>query len=206
MRVGEGGEDAAAAEVDDLGGRERRLVRPDAARDAVARDRERPGERQRRVERADDAVIEDHLGLMFDHVGLNVKDYQASRAFYETALAPLGWTVVAEWPVTRWSGSAMQSEPCSGSIEREPYGTGTHVAFTCDDRATVDAFHAAALAAGGRDNGPPGLRWYHENYYGAFILDPDGNNIEAVCHAATGLTVTTSRRTLSSPLVTTPFV
>jgi len=67
--------------------------------------------------------------------------------------------------------------------QREPYGTGTHVAFACDDRETVDAFHAAALAAGGTDNGAPGLReHYHPGYYGAFVLDPDGNNVEAVCH------------------------
>ena len=69
--------------------------------------------------------------------------------------------------------------------EREPFGTGTHVAFTCADRATVDAFHEAALAAGGIDNGAPGLReQYHPTYYGAFVHDLDGNNVEAVCHAA----------------------
>ena len=80
----------------------------------------------------------------------------------------------------RRRASARLLDPRSASRTR----TGTHVAFTCDDRATVDAFHAAALAAGGTDNGPPGLRWYHENYYGAFVLDPDGNNVEAVCHKA----------------------
>ncbi len=119
---------------------------------------------------------------MFDHVGLNVKDYPASRAFYETALAPLGWTVVMEWPEHNVAGFGVDGRPMLWLHEREPYGTGTHVAFTCDDRPTVDAFHAAAVAGGGTDNGPPGLRWYHENYYGAFVLDPDGNNVEAVCH------------------------
>ena len=119
---------------------------------------------------------------MFDHVGLNVKDYQASRAFYETALAPLGWTVIAEYPGHEVVGFGDADRAVFWLHQREPVGTGTHVAFTCDDRATVDAFHAAGIAAGGLDNGPPGLRWYHEHYYGAFILDPDGNNIEAVCH------------------------
>jgi catechol 2,3-dioxygenase-like lactoylglutathione lyase family enzyme len=120
---------------------------------------------------------------MFDHVGFNVKDYQASRAFYEGALAPLGWVAVAEWPDHGVVG--FGPEGGGGKLwlhEREPYGTGAHLAFSCDERATVDAFHAAGLAAGGLDNGPPGLRWYHENYYGAFVLDPDGNNVEAVCH------------------------
>ncbi|MBV8257267.1 MAG: VOC family protein [Actinobacteria bacterium] len=119
---------------------------------------------------------------MFDHVGLNVRDYAASRAFYEQALAPLGWTVAQEWPDHGVVGFAFDGHPAFWLHEREPYGTGTHVAFASPDRATVDAFHAAGLAAGGTDNGAPGLRWYHEDYYGAFVLDPDGNNVEAVCH------------------------
>jgi catechol 2,3-dioxygenase-like lactoylglutathione lyase family enzyme len=121
---------------------------------------------------------------MFDHVGLNVKNYQTSRAFYETLLASIGWSVVSEWPDHGVAGLGPEGRPMFWLHEREPYTTGTHVAFTCDDRATVDAFHAGGLAAGGTDNGPPGLRWYHENYYGAFVLDPDGNNLEAVCHRA----------------------
>lgn len=119
---------------------------------------------------------------MFDHVGLNVKDYGASRAFYETALAPLGWVVVREWPDHHVAGFGPPDNPVFWLHQREPYGTGTHIAFTCDDHAAVDAFHAAGLAGGGTDNGPPGPRWYHENYYGGFVLDPDGNNIEACCH------------------------
>jgi catechol 2,3-dioxygenase-like lactoylglutathione lyase family enzyme len=119
---------------------------------------------------------------MFDHVGLNVQDYRASRAFYETTLASVGWGVVMDWPDHGVVGFGPEGRPMFWLHEREPYGTGTHVAFTCDDRATVDAFHAAGLAAGGTDNGQPGVRWYHENYYGAFVLDPDGNNVEAVCH------------------------
>ena len=120
---------------------------------------------------------------MFDHVGVNVKDYHASRAFYEGALAVLGWTVVMEWPEHGVAGFGTEGRPMFWLHRREPFGTGTHIAFACDDRATVDAFHAAALAAGGADNGAPGLRWYHPTYYGAFVLDPDGNNVEAVCHA-----------------------
>jgi catechol 2,3-dioxygenase-like lactoylglutathione lyase family enzyme len=122
---------------------------------------------------------------MFDHVGLNVSDYGASRAFYERALAPLGYGIVMEFAEWRAVGFGRDGKPAFWLSEREPNGTGTHVAFTCDDRATVDAFHAAALAAGGTDNGPPGIReHYHPTYYGAFVLDPDGNNVEAVCHAA----------------------
>ncbi len=121
---------------------------------------------------------------MFDHVGLNVRDYQKSRAFYEQALAPLGYRVVMAFD--GWKGAGFgtsDDKPEFWIMEREPYGTATHVAFHCEDRATVDAFHAAALGAGGKDNGPPGIReHYHPTYYGAFVHDPDGNNVEAVCH------------------------
>ena len=120
---------------------------------------------------------------MFDHVGLNVRDYQASRAFYEQALAPLGYGVVMAFEEWSAAGFGTDDKPEFWVAQREPAGTGTHVAFQCEDRATVDAFHAAALAAGGTDNGPPGVReHYHPTYYGAFVHDPDGNNVEAVCH------------------------
>jgi len=120
---------------------------------------------------------------MFDHVGLNVRDYPASRAFYEGALAPLGYRVVMAFEEWKAAGFGTDDRPTFWISQREPYGTGTHVAFTCDDRATVDAVYAAALAAGGTDNGPPGIReHYHPTYYGAFVHDPDGNNVEAVCH------------------------
>ena len=119
---------------------------------------------------------------MFDHVGLNVRDYAASKAFYERALAPLGYQVVMDFPQWKAAGFGADDKPTFWLSEREPYGTGTHVAFACDDRETVGAVYDAALAAGGTDNGPPGPREYHEHYYGAFVLDPDGNNIEAVCH------------------------
>jgi len=119
---------------------------------------------------------------MFDHVGLNVKDYGASRRFYEEALRPLGYGVVMAFEHA--AGFGKDGKPAFWVVHREPFGTGTHVAFQCADRSTVDAFHAAALAAGGNDNGLPGLReQYHPTYYGAFVLDPDGNNVEAVCHA-----------------------
>ena len=120
---------------------------------------------------------------MFDHVGLNVRDYAASRAFYERALAPLGYGVVMDFDRWKAAGFGKDDKPELWIVEREPYGTGTHVALASPDRATVDAFHEAAVAAGGSDNGAPGLReQYHPTYYGAFVLDPDGNNVEAVCH------------------------
>lgn len=120
---------------------------------------------------------------MFDHVGLNVRDYAASRAFFEQALAPLGYRVVMAFDEWKAAGLGAGEKPEFWISQREPYGTGTHVAFACANHATVDAFHAAALAAGGIDNGAPGPReQYHPAYYGAFVHDLDGNNIEAVCH------------------------
>ena len=120
---------------------------------------------------------------MIDHVGLNVRDYPASRAFFEQTLAPLGYRVVMAFDEWKAAGFGTDEKPVFWIAEREPTGTGTHVAFVCPDRATVDAFHSAALAAGGIDNGLPGLReHYHPTYYGAFVHDLDGNNIEAVSH------------------------
>jgi catechol 2,3-dioxygenase-like lactoylglutathione lyase family enzyme len=112
------------------------------------------------------------------HVKLPVSDLAASRAFYTDALAPLGFELVYDGPRSLGWGPPPHEyfavELTSASV------LGVHVAFDAPDEATVDAFHAAALAAGGRDNGPPGLRPYGENYYAAFVLDPDGHNIEAV--------------------------
>jgi catechol 2,3-dioxygenase-like lactoylglutathione lyase family enzyme len=120
---------------------------------------------------------------MFDHVGVNVQDYAASRAFYEQALAPLGYRVAMAFEEHRACAFGTSEKPEFWVAQREPYGTGTHLAFTVGDRASVDAFHAAALAAGGTDNGAPGIReHYHPTYYAAFAIDPDGNNVEAVCH------------------------
>lgn len=119
---------------------------------------------------------------MFDHVGLNVSDLARSRAFYEQALAPLGIEVWMDIP-GHGVGFAAQGGPSFWLAARPPVTTGAHVALACAERGLVDAFHAAALAAGGVDNGAPGLRpHYHQHYYGAFALDPDGNNVEAVCH------------------------
>jgi len=119
-----------------------------------------------------------------DHVGLDVSDYVASRAFYEAALAPLGVRLMME-PAPNIGGFG-DDFPFFWIAQRDAGpDSGTHVAFRVEDRATVDAFHEAALAAGGRDNGGPGLREvYHPQYYGAFVFDPDGNNVEAVCHVA----------------------
>jgi catechol 2,3-dioxygenase-like lactoylglutathione lyase family enzyme len=123
---------------------------------------------------------------MLDHVAINVSDAGRSKAFYEQALAPLGYRPLME-PAPGTVGFFPKTP--SGAVgsfwihdTRTPVTAG-HLAFAAEDRATVDAFHAAALAAGGTDNGAPGLRsQYHENYYGAFVLDPDGVNVEAVCH------------------------
>ena len=126
---------------------------------------------------------------MLDHVGFAVADAERSRAFYEAALAPLGISLImtATPDQTEAGGTAYgfgsNGKPYFWIGDNERVGEGTHIAFATDTRAEVDAFYAAAMAAGGRDNGPPGLRpHYHPNYYGAFVRDPDGNNIEAVCH------------------------
>ena len=125
---------------------------------------------------------------MIDHLGLDVSDLDRSRRFYEAALAPLGLTVVAE--VANGAGGRVVMFGADGVPEfviakdRAP-GAGTHVAFRAATREQVDAFHAAALAAGGVDNGAPGLRdRYGPRYYAAFVLDPDGMNVEAVHHGA----------------------
>jgi len=118
---------------------------------------------------------------MLAHVAVNVTDLEAAKAFYVGALEPLGYRVVYEEPgVVAYLADAHGLD--FGIGQREPVG-GAHVAFHCDDRATVDRFYEAALAAGGRDNGAPGLRpQYNASYYAAYVLDPDGNNIEAVHH------------------------
>src|SRR5262245_34489161 len=117
---------------------------------------------------------------MLDHVSIGVTDIARSKTFYDAALRPLG--------IERLYA---EGDACGYGLNRKAFFwigprasvlTGTHIAFAATDRGIVDAFHAAALATGGRDNGAPGLRpRYHADYYGAFILDPDGHNIEAVC-------------------------
>ena len=126
---------------------------------------------------------------MLDHIGLSVADFARRRAFYAAALAPLGFGPVMD--VTReqtggyeGTGFGPPGRPQFWIGTGEQRGGRVHVAFVAADRAAVDAFHRAALAAGGADNGAPGLRpHYHPHYYGAFVFDPDGHNIEAVCHA-----------------------
>jgi catechol 2,3-dioxygenase-like lactoylglutathione lyase family enzyme len=117
------------------------------------------------------------------HVAVNVSDWARAKGFYEPALGLLGYRIVYEEEgVLAYFADDRGLD--FGIGRRDPVG-GAHVAFECDDRPSVDAFHAAALEAGGRDNGPPGLRpQYDANYYAAYVLDPDGNNIEAVCHHA----------------------
>jgi catechol 2,3-dioxygenase-like lactoylglutathione lyase family enzyme len=126
---------------------------------------------------------------MIDHVGFPVSDYARSKFFYEKALAPLGYALVMEVTAAQTeSGSPAAGFGIGGKPDFWIGGEGglskpLHVAIAANDRSAVDAFYRAALAAGGRDNGAPGLRpQYHPNYYGAFVLDPDGHNIEAVCH------------------------
>ena len=120
---------------------------------------------------------------MIDHTGVNVSDIARSKAFYRAALAPLGYEVVMEFE--QFAGLGVARKPDFWIGEGSPNVPPMHVAFRAETRAQVDAFYKAALGASGRDNGPPGLRpHYHADYYGAFVLDPDGHNIEAVCHRA----------------------
>jgi len=125
---------------------------------------------------------------MIDHIGFPVADYARSKAFYLKALAPLGYALVMEVQQdandSPAAGFGANGKPDfwiggEGALNRS-----VHIAVVARDRPSVDAFYRAALAAGGKDNGAPGLRpHYHPNYYGAFVLDPDGHNVEAVCHA-----------------------
>jgi catechol 2,3-dioxygenase-like lactoylglutathione lyase family enzyme len=119
---------------------------------------------------------------MFDHVVFGVSDYEASKAFFLKALEPLGVTVVSEGPLgVELCRPEGKSSLCIRRIEEK--ATHLHLAFTADNRQQVEDFYRAALAAGGIDNGAPGLRpKYHANYYAAFVIGPDGHNIEAVCH------------------------
>jgi catechol 2,3-dioxygenase-like lactoylglutathione lyase family enzyme len=129
---------------------------------------------------------------MFDHLGFDVSDFQRSRAFYDGALKPLRIAVLmggeagdgyAGYGKTQDSGDVQAGKPSFWIAQGARPTGGLHVAFVAGTRAEVDAFHAAAMAAGGKDNGGPGVRaQYHPTYYGAFVLDPDGVNVEAVCH------------------------
>jgi catechol 2,3-dioxygenase-like lactoylglutathione lyase family enzyme len=117
---------------------------------------------------------------MIDHIGVAITDLARSLAFYEGALAPLGYAVLMKWE--QFAGFGIGKKP-DFWIGVGPLVQPVHVAFRAKGRADVRAFYDAAIAAGGKDNGPPGIRaMYHPDYYGAFVLDPDGHNIEAVCH------------------------
>jgi catechol 2,3-dioxygenase-like lactoylglutathione lyase family enzyme len=118
---------------------------------------------------------------IYDHIGLKVQDLDAGVRFYSAALAPLGHALASR--DAAGAGFGPPGEPALWLTRvAAPAGAGAHVAFRAKDRAAVDRFHAAGLAAGGRDNGGPGLRAdYGPTYYAAFLLDPDGNNVEAVC-------------------------
>jgi catechol 2,3-dioxygenase-like lactoylglutathione lyase family enzyme len=119
--------------------------------------------------------------MILDHIGLSVADYEASKAFFAAALKPLDIALVME--VQGWAGFGRNERPQfwfgTGDGAQKPM----HIAFVAESRAQVRAFYDAALRAGAKDNGPPGIREiYHPNYYGAFVIGPDGHNVEAVCH------------------------
>jgi catechol 2,3-dioxygenase-like lactoylglutathione lyase family enzyme len=125
---------------------------------------------------------------MIDHIGIGCRDFAASRRFYEAALAPLGIAKMMEVTPEMTGGihgigMGAADHPFFWFSSGGARGPGVHVAFAADTRAQVDEFYRAAMANGGRDNGAPGIRpHYHPNYYGAFVFDPDGVNVEAVCH------------------------
>jgi catechol 2,3-dioxygenase-like lactoylglutathione lyase family enzyme len=122
---------------------------------------------------------------MFDHIGIGATDLKASRAFFLQALAPLGVAIAMEGPYGVGLGKAGKPSLWISPTTDKP--AALHLAFAASTRKDVDAFYAAAMAAGGNDNGPPGLRpHYHANYYGAFVIGPDGHNVEAVCHKSEG--------------------
>ena len=115
---------------------------------------------------------------MIDHVTIRVSDFEASKAFYTTVLEPLGYAL----PWSEDEQRAADWGDISISQDDQPLSENVHIAFAAKNREEVDAFHRVAIEAGYRDNGPPGLRKYHAGYYGGFVLDPDGNNVEAVFH------------------------
>ena len=118
---------------------------------------------------------------MLDHVTIGVEDIERSQRFYDLALRPLGIARLYG-DGSRFAGYGVDPKAFFWIGIRNIAQTGSHIAFAADDRATVDRFYAAAIAAGGRDNGPPGIRSHYDpNYYGAFVFDPDGHNVEAVC-------------------------
>ena len=142
----------------------------------------------RRLNRISRLSFKPRESSMIDHIGFPVSDYERAKAFYLKALAPLDYVLVMEVTQEQTGHDPAAGFGANGKPDFWIGGEGglnkpLHVAILAKDRATVDAFYKAAMAAGGRDNGAPGIRaHYHPNYYGAFVLDPDGHNIEAVCH------------------------
>ena len=136
--------------------------------------------------------MEYHVGRRIDHVHLKVRDLAASRKFYDAAFSALGLPPTEGGPDYFHADELFVSP---ARPPREPQTSGLHLAFQAADQEAVQRFHAAVLAAGGRDNGAPGERHYHPGYYGAFALDPDGNNIEAVFHGP-------NRRSAASVIIT----
>jgi catechol 2,3-dioxygenase-like lactoylglutathione lyase family enzyme len=134
------------------------------------------------------AAMEFHRGRLFDHVHLRVRDLEASKRFYRAVLEAVGAPFGGERPGAFWADELYVSDD-------GPPTQKVHLAFQAADQATVARFHQAGLAAGGRDNGAPGERQYHPGYYAAYLLDPDGNNLEAVFHGR-------SRRSAASVVVT----
>lgn len=137
----------------------------------------------------------EYSDTIIDHLNIGVTDAERSKLFYEQALTPLGLSLVLSIPAEQAEEGGEQEKlkgamhgfgrghkPLFWILDNARVGDGMHFAFIAQNRKQVDAFYAAALAAGGKDNGAPGIRRYHDNYYGAFVLDPDGINIEAVCH------------------------
>lgn len=119
--------------------------------------------------------------MIIDHIGLAISDFEQSKAFYSTSLAPLNIELVAE--VHGWAGFGRNGKPDFWFGPHVKTQHPMHIAFLAESRDQVDQFYEAAISAGGKDNGKPGIRdIYHPNYYGAFVIDPDGHNIEAVCH------------------------
>ncbi len=122
---------------------------------------------------------------MIDHISLRVQDFSRAVDFYKSALAPLGYRVLMEFPNVAGMGADGKAD--LWIMQSEQSASPTHIAIN-GERQQIQAFHSAALDSGGTDNGPPGLRLdYHPNYYAAFVLDPEGNNIEVVCHAPEGV-------------------
>lgn len=133
----------------------------------------------------------DFQSIIIDHLNIGVSDIDRSRAFYQAILAPLGIAEFFDMPAERAEAKQRmigfgreQDRPIFWLLDKQSVGAGMHIAFAAETREQVRAFHEAGLAAGGGDNGAPGLRYYHPQYYGAFVIDPDGANIEAVCHRA----------------------